>query len=229
MRSRLAPRLSYANVAATLAVVLALTSPAWADPAANSAASLGDKVKKALGQSKKANKTAKAASKKADQALSTPGPQGASGGQGPQGAQGGQGTPGTQGAQGSPAASWIAGGTDFNIANSGSQSLSLFGTFPNSSNAAFSLSPNTQIVVRDLRVVLSSGPGTGVTRTFTLLDDGSPTSVSCPISGSDRVCNSGGAVSATIEPGSSVQIQNSVSGGTGANTNAKWGLRATAP
>jgi hypothetical protein len=96
----------YADAVATLALVLALTSPAWADPVANGTASLVSTTKDALGFSKKANKTANKAAKtarkalrRANRALAEEGPQGP---HGPQGAQGPQGGNGPQGAQGMP-------------------------------------------------------------------------------------------------------------------------------
>ena len=96
------PRLSFANVTALLALCLALTSPAWSSPVAQSAASLSQKVKKALRTAKKANKTAKKASKKADRALASPGPRG------PRGAQGARGPQGRDGARGASATSLFA-------------------------------------------------------------------------------------------------------------------------
>jgi hypothetical protein len=83
-------RLSYANVAATLALVLALTSPAWGAPVANLSASLKETARKALGLSKKADKRSRAALARASAALASsgPGPQGPMGAQGPPGAKG---------------------------------------------------------------------------------------------------------------------------------------------
>jgi hypothetical protein len=94
------PRLTYANVTATLALCLAMTSPAWGDPVANSAASLKKTATKALGFGKKANKRAKKALKTANRALAQggkPGPGGPQGAQGPQGPQGATGATGAQG------------------------------------------------------------------------------------------------------------------------------------
>jgi hypothetical protein len=95
------PRFSYANVAATLALCLAITSPAWADPVANSAASLKKTATKALGLGKKADKRAKKALATANQALAQDakpgpaGPQGTTGSTGPSGAAGQNGSPDT--------------------------------------------------------------------------------------------------------------------------------------
>jgi hypothetical protein len=97
------PKLSYANVVATLALVLALTSPAWGAPAANGAASLTQNVKKALGLSKKADKNAKRALSRANLALARGGPQGPAGAQGLQGSKGDQGLPGAGGSPDTPA------------------------------------------------------------------------------------------------------------------------------
>src|SRR4051812_5983443 len=97
------PKLSYANGVATLALVLALTSPAWGSPAANGAASLTQNVKKALGLSKKADKNAKRALSRANLALTRGGPQGPAGAQGLQGSKGDQGLPGAGGSPDTPA------------------------------------------------------------------------------------------------------------------------------
>ncbi len=69
MPSKLRPRLTYANVAATIAVVLAFTTSGAAQPVADGAASVGKRVKKALKLGKQANKRARQAkitAKKAD-------------------------------------------------------------------------------------------------------------------------------------------------------------------
>jgi hypothetical protein len=83
------PRLTSPYAISLVALVLALTSPAWGDPVVHTAASVGSKAKKALGLSKKANKrskkalkTANAAKDAADLALAKggpPGPKGATG------------------------------------------------------------------------------------------------------------------------------------------------------
>ena len=100
MLGRLRTRISFANVASLLAIVLAVSSPAWGDPAANVAASVGKTAKKALSTAKKANKTAKSANKRSKQALAKagPGPQRSQGSQGAQGAGGAPGAPGQPGA-----------------------------------------------------------------------------------------------------------------------------------
>jgi hypothetical protein len=110
--SRRFARPSPALVVACIALVVAMTSPAWGDPVANSAASLKKTATKALGLSKKAsktakkaNKTAKAASKKADQALASSGPQGPPG---PTGAAGQSGATGLTGQAGAAATKLFA-------------------------------------------------------------------------------------------------------------------------
>ena len=81
---------------ALLALCLALSGSALADPVADSAVTLASKVKKALGLAKKADKRSKRALLLAGQA----GPQGETGARGPAGAQGPKGDTGLQGPQG---------------------------------------------------------------------------------------------------------------------------------
>lgn len=93
----LRPRASYANVASTLALALAVTSPAWGDPVANAATGTASSVKRVLGLAKRADKNAKKALATAREALAKGGPAGA---QGPVGAPGAPGAPGADGAPG---------------------------------------------------------------------------------------------------------------------------------
>lgn len=90
-------RLNYANVAATLALVLALTSQAWGAPVANLSAGLQKTARKALGLSKKADKLSKKADKRSRAALARASAALARSGPGPQGARGAQGPPGAKG------------------------------------------------------------------------------------------------------------------------------------
>lgn len=91
------PRLSYANVVATLALFVALGSTGAAAPLADTAAS---SLKRALGLSKKADKTAAKALRTARRALAKGGPQGQRGEQGVRGPTGGQGPVGASGLTG---------------------------------------------------------------------------------------------------------------------------------
>lgn len=80
---------------ACLALAVALTGPAWGDPVAHTAASLGKNVKKALKLGKKADRRSKKALKTAKQALAKGGPQGPRGPQGPKGDTGATGARGS--------------------------------------------------------------------------------------------------------------------------------------
>lgn len=231
MRRKFDPRLTYANVAATLALILALTSPAWAGPAANGAATLKKTASKALGLGKKADKRARKASKKADTALKTakqalaqdgkPGPQG---GRGPTGATGpGGGT----GATGSPAASAILGSTqtstflaqsDENLAPSG-PSTPTGGSQPQ-------LSPNATVVVRDLRVSIGDAPGGTASRTFRLTAGGVD-KLTCTVGSTEQTCNTA-AQTGTIAPGTELSLVSDATG-TPHSTSALWGFRMTTP
>jgi hypothetical protein len=93
------------------------------------------------------------------------------------------------------------------------------------------VSPNSTIVARDLAVRASlESAGVGNTHaTFTLLDDGTPTSVSCTITDPNDRCNSGTAT-ANIAPGSRLVLRIEVTGvGGGDATDIGFGWRATTP
>jgi hypothetical protein len=89
------------------------------------------------------------------------------------------------------------------------------------------LSPNADMVARDLSVKLTAAPGLFDSRTFTLRDDGVSTSVACTISETATTCNSGGAT-ATISPGSELSIRITVTG-VADLADALIGWRATTP
>jgi hypothetical protein len=101
---RITSRLTFANVVATLALVLVVTTSGVAQPVAQTAGSLSKDVKKALGLSKKANRTAKKALARARRAEKVAsgvtqqgGLKGQKGDKGPQGDKGEQGATGPQG------------------------------------------------------------------------------------------------------------------------------------
>jgi hypothetical protein len=92
---------------ALLALVLAITSPAWGDPVAQSAASVASTAKKALRLAKSADKRSKRAAADARRALAAGGPAGPAG---PRGATGPAGPAGANGANGAPGPAGPAGG-----------------------------------------------------------------------------------------------------------------------
>jgi hypothetical protein len=112
--ARIRARLTYANVLATLALFVALGGTAVATPVADTAASLGSKVKRALKLGKQADKKARRANRTAKRALnqaqvanenaleaaSQRGARGPTGPAGPRGAQGDQGNRGPTGGRG---------------------------------------------------------------------------------------------------------------------------------
>ena len=85
-------RVTYANVAATMALVIALTAPVWAEPVAEQTAT--SQTKKALKLGKKADKRSKQALATAKRALARSGQAGSAGPRGPQGATGATGATG---------------------------------------------------------------------------------------------------------------------------------------
>jgi hypothetical protein len=76
-------------------------------------------------------------------------------------------------------------------------------------------------------VKLTAAPGLASSRTFTLRDDGTDTTVSCAISGSATTCDSA-ASTATIAAASELSVKVTNSGGPNLAT-ALFGWRATTP
>lgn len=158
-----------------------------------------------------------------------PGPEGPAGPAGPAGPQGPTGPAGAQGPSGSAGADGVS--PTFGRIN-GLGPTAVFA--PPSGTAAgdaiesnvTQLSPGTPIVARDLAVRLTAAPGAGVSRTFTLRDDGVATAVACTISDAATSCSSGSS-SATISPGSALSIHAEVTGLLPASASALLGWRAT--
>lgn len=150
---------------------------------------------------------------------------------GPRGVQGVQGAPGATGAPGPSAASALLGNTITNLSTIENQKLAPSGpTTPIGATMAGNeqRSPNAAIVARDLSVNVATAPGGAAARTFTLVDDDTPTGVSCTIAGAQTACDSGNAT-ATISPGSSLSLSASLTLTPPAGTAANWGWRATGP
>jgi hypothetical protein len=176
------------------------------------------------------------------------GGQGPQGGEGPQGAQGVQGSPGTNGTNGangtngtngSPALSALVGringlsvGTEFG-APSGISTA-------NATEAKVSdVAPNASSTARDLFVKLTAAPGGGVpgaVRTFTLMVNGSATTLACLIAGSATSCTDS-FHTAAVPAGATVSIQAVGFVGDGSTlpptppqaADARFGFRATTP
>jgi hypothetical protein len=125
-----------------------------------------------------------------------------------------QGAPGATGADGSPAGSVLlgrlAGGQGLGSSANVTEYLSPSGISANSSGsatlAAMPVPANGSAVIRDLTVLLDQAPLSGKTRTFTVMDNGAPTSVGCPISDLATTCDSGGAT-ATIAAGHQIAFR----------------------
>jgi hypothetical protein len=237
-------RLTFANVTALVALCLAVTSPAWSEPVAQTAATTGKKLKKALSLGKKADKrskqalsTASKAQETAGQALAKggpPGPQGATGATGATGAQG------QQGAAGSPAASMITGHTDHSLSISPATSELFFPSGFNdnapSTGQLHQLSPNAEVVFRDLSVKIQNAPGTGNQRRFHLRAITPPPNSenrllsACTIADAATTCNTGNTT-INVPAGSDLAFISSVPGGNNpaVNSETRWGFRATTP
>jgi hypothetical protein len=170
------------------------------------------------------------------------GPQGLQGDVGPQGPQGAQGVPGAQGPQGpqgdvgpqgpqGPAGSGGYGvltGRTIGLGNG-----TRYGTpqgFSSANNVETdvdSIIPNGTCVAQALTVQVTTSPGAGNSRTFTLRDDAADTSLTCTVSGTNTTCNSGAATVA-IAAGSRVSLK-SVAAGAPPNTDALFGFLCVAP
>jgi hypothetical protein len=90
------------------------------------------------------------------------------------------------------------------------------------------LSPNQTLMARGLSVQVTSAPGSAPSRDrlFTLMVNGSATSLSCDVSGSGTTCSSGGGP-VSVSPGSTLAIQDTT-GHLGAQpADARFGLRLT--
>ena len=192
-----------AIVIAALALIAALagTALAGSEPIANPAG----KVDKALKDAKKAKKKAKKAIKLAKAADKE------------QGEKGDPGTNGTNGTNGDDAASML---TARITGLSGGTFALEYGFVmesgpPGTLASRTTLSPNRDIVARDLRIKVTDNPGITFDhlRKFEILDDGVEAGVRCSVINIETVCGSGGS-SATIAAGSEIAIKAT----TGTNT-----------
>lgn len=151
---------------------------------------------------------------------------------GPQGGQGAAGRDGSNGVVGSAAASTLTGRTDGGSSTRYSAPSGTSASSPSEFDVVH-LSPNATIVARDLSVKTqtSTGPAGG-TATFTLMDDESPTPVSCTVSLAFPMgnvnCNSGGAT-ATISPGSELSLRMTIAGESPLTQFVRFAWRATTP
>ncbi len=138
---------------------------------------------------------------------------------------------GSDGAPGPPAANALLGNTVVPLSIIANEKLAPSGpTTPISATTAGNeqRSPNATIVARDLSVGLTTAPGGATSRTFTLVDDGALTPVSCTIAGSQTSCDSGSAT-ATISAGSTLHIQASLTVSPPSATSAELGLAGHHP
>jgi hypothetical protein len=192
--------------ALALVATLALTAPAFS----------GTSLPKLAKQVKKLKKKVKKISKQ-------------EGPQGPQGPRGLQGPAGDEGATGSagPSATFarITGIPSAGV-NWGSPSGTSSPNIVNPSIVAM-VSPS-DIVARDLRVLLRVSVSGTQSRTFTLLDDGAATGVTCTVSagGDGQTCSSTGT--ATIAAGSEIAVQQAPANSPPVS-DAEIGWRATTP
>jgi hypothetical protein len=218
--NRFVPRLTYANVVATLALFLALGGGAYAAFKLPKN-SVGPKQIKAnaVNSSKVANGSLLAGDFEAGQ-LPT----------GPQGLKGDQGIQGIQGIQGSASASAAFGGVQNlpTLAGGASVFTNAADTenLPGEGNINI-LTPNAAVTLRDL-AVREGGANlpANVSLMFTL--DGPSSSISCTIPTGSRSCDSG-AQTATVPPASemTLTIQNTGTASYPESPTIEWAWRAT--
>jgi len=238
-------RVSYANVTATAALLLALGGGAYAATGGltDSRGVIHACVNNRSGLVTVA-KSSKSCRKPKTTALawSQQGPQGAQGLRGLQGAtgqpgpQGDPGQLGPQGPAGSPAASVIQGNTDAALttapfsedifAPSGYTSSGETGAGARSIQST----PNATIVIRDLYGQVNTAPGPGASRTVRLSAfNPARILISCDIVGTATSCDSG---SQSVSVPAGTQYRLSIITGQNApaaSTGASWAFRATTP
>lgn len=222
MLARAQSHLTYANVMATVAVFVALGGASYAAIKLPSN-SVGPKQikKRAVTPAKVHPRTVRLF-------------KGQKGEKGDPGATGAAGLPGEAGKPGSNAGSVIfsrlnsldnGSGATYYCPASGSNGS---GNCPSSAASVVVSTPNAVIVGRDLFIRLTAAPGVGAARAFTLMDDGSPTAVTCTVAHPQTSCDSGTATH-TFSPGSdvSLRLENSMIAPAPANATVGW--RTTTP
>ena len=220
--AKLRSRLTYANVMATIAVFMALGGGAYAAIKLPSN-SVGSKQikKRAVTPAKVHPRTVRLF-------------KGRKGDKGDPGVTGAPGLAGDPGKPGSSAGSAIfsrlnaldnGGGATYYCPASGDNGS---GGCPVSAASVVISTPNTAMVGRDLFVHLTTAPGVGAARAFTLMDDGSPTAVTCTVVHPQTSCDSGPATH-SLSPGSNVslRLENSMVAPAAANATVGW--QATTP
>lgn len=206
-------RLTFSNVAATLALFTALGGVSWAATALPKH-SVGKKQLKSnsVVSSKVKNGSLAAGDFKGGQF-----PVGAAGAKGPVGDQGPQGQPGTPGAT----TSVLTGRTSLGAADS-FFSPSGISTAGATEAPAQILSPGVPASAGNLSVRLDAAPGPGAFREFTLRLDGADTPLSCIIAVAAQTCTSTG-VSVAVPAGSRFALVNNANGAPVAS-GAQFGL-----
>ena len=173
------------------------------------------------------------------------GPRGATGEQGIPGFPGTPGTPGINGIDGLPGSPGPAGATGATGATGSTGATGTGGfsamtgrTSLGSSTQFFAVSgssvagatatglgmitPAVPVTLKNLMVVTDTAPGTGITRTFVIQEDGINV-ISCTLGGIATACfnTSGGGV---INAGSTLPMFDTVTGGSAAPSEARWGF-----
>lgn len=84
------------------------------------------------------------------------------------------------------------------------------------------ITPAVPVTLKNLMVVTDTAPGTGITRTFVIQEDGINV-ISCTLGGIATACfnTSGGGV---INAGSTLTMFDTVTGGSAAPSEARWGF-----
>jgi hypothetical protein len=234
MLGRFFGRFTYSNVMSTVALFVALGGASYA-ASALPARSVGTRQLKSgsVGTQQLADNAVtprKLAPSSIRLFKGQKGDTGPQGGQGPQGPQGPAGTPGVNGTNGSPALSALVGRIDglstaTDIDYGAPSGTSTANTAETSVRA---IAPDASSTARDLAVQVTNPPGGGGARSFTLMVNGAPTSLTCQIAGSATSCTDG-VDTVSIPAGASLSIQdNPQNAATGsAAADAEFGFRLT--
>jgi hypothetical protein len=219
------PRLSYANVVATMALFVALGGSSYAAVQL----SKGQVKKKHLAKNAVVSKKVKDGSLLAQDFMAGQLPAGPKGDTGPQGPKGDHGPKGDTGTNGSPAASAFTGSFSPEYGG-GYGPASGIGSGTSTEYLVQQVSPAVPIIARDLfaRHIYDAGAA-GSIRGFTLRVNGVDTALTCTLTRPEQSCqNTSAAV--TIPAGSLLSIRTSQSGSSITGTGRVLvSFRATTP
>jgi hypothetical protein len=146
------------------------------------------------------------------------------------GVRGETGPQGLTGPAGSPAGSIVQGGTDLALTTAPSSENAFAPSgFQNQENPWFEPTPNVPVVLRDLTARIGSPPGVGKSRTVQLVNP-TGTFLQCTIAGTATTCNSGSDQSPVMAPGTEFRVSIFTSSSVPSPaSSAEWSFRVLTP